>query len=188
MYVSPKEAQEHYGVSNKTLQRWDKDKKIKSIRTNGNHRRYEINNIQAETKYIYARVSSSKQKEDLQRQIKFIQEKCGKIKVIKDIGSGINFKRKGFQFILEQVFEGNIKEVTIASKDRLVRFGYEFIEQIFKRFGAKLICLNHDKFKSVEQELAEDLLAVTSIFTARYYGSRKYKLLPKTKDLPKQKT
>jgi len=106
----------HIGVSNKTLQRWANDGKIRSIRTDGNHRRYKIDLENAKKKIIYARVSSKKQKDDLDRQIQFMQEKYKGYTVAKDIESGINFKRKGFNHIT--VFRNKLKYLCSTIKGR----------------------------------------------------------------------
>lgn len=176
MYVDTITAKKFYGVSKDTLRRWAKKGKINVIRTKGNHRRYFMPDKQEPNsqKIIYARVSSSKQKEHLENQVKILQEKFPEHTVIKDIGSGINYDRKGFKTILEQVFDKNVEEVVVASKDRFVRFGFELFEFIFNKFGTRIKIINSKKCKTSEQELAEDLLSVVTVFTARYHGKRKY--------------
>lgn len=174
MYVNSKDAAKYYTVSLDTLRRWDKQGKIKTIRTEGGHRRYFIpkNN---EQNIIYARVSSSKQSDDLQRQVEFLRKQFPNYEIITDIASGINFKRKGFKTILDRVFEGKVKNVVVATDDRFTRYGFELFEDIFTRFGTKLYSVSDKQYKSPEQELSEDLLSIITVFTARYYGSRKYK-------------
>jgi predicted site-specific integrase-resolvase len=125
MYVTSKYACKHYNVSPTTLRRWADKGQINVIQTAGGHRRYELSNIKKEIetkikktkntrqKVIYCRVSSTKQKEDLNRQVKYVQKKHKKHKILTDIGSGINFKRKNFLWILEQVFQKNISEVVV---------------------------------------------------------------------------
>ena len=94
--------------------------------------------------------------------------------VVQDIGSGLNYKRKGFQTILEQLFKGNIKRVVVAHQDRFTRFGFDFFEWLFKHFGAVLESVDRTT-KSREEELLGDVMEVFTVFTARYYRSRKYK-------------
>ena len=167
MYVSTSKAKIHYGVSTDTLRRWSKTDKIDFILTKGNHRRYFIPNSQEEqkqnkenknmspNKFIYARVSSHKQKSDLQHQVQLLTNKFPNHTVIEDIGSGLNFRRKGLKTILDKLFRGNIKEVVVTSKDRLARFGFELIQDIFNRFDARLIIINEDNnHKQFEQELS----------------------------------
>lgn len=173
MYVKTKQAEQYYGVTIDTLRNWSNNGKLTTIRTKGGHRRYFIPNNKAE-KIIYARVSSTKQNKDLKRQIKYLKQKYPKYTIVSDIGSGINFKRKGFQTILDKIFEGNVSEVVVASKDRFSRFGYELFESIFTKFGAKLTSIANIKYKSPEQELSEDLLSIITVFSSRYYGKRNY--------------
>jgi putative resolvase len=182
-YVDTKKAMLHYGVTIKTLQRWDKNGKIQTKRTKGGHRRYCIPNTGTNNKFIYARVSSSKQKEDLQRQIQFLQQKYPSYTVVTDIGSGINFKRRGFNSLLDKLFDGDVKEIAIASPDRFCRFGFEFFKKLFKRFGATISVAKDKQHRTFEQELTEDLLSIITVFTARYHGARKYSILSENKDI-----
>jgi putative resolvase len=173
-YVSAKEAKEYFQVTDQTLRRWAQSGEIKIKRTQGGHRRYLLPS-QESSKIIYCRVSSSKQKADLKRQINFLQKRFPDYEVIKDIGSGVNFKRRGFLSLLQRIFNGTVSEVVVSSNDRLARFNYEFFDWLFKQFSCQLICLNKSKFKSAEQELSEDLLSIITIFTAKYNGTRRYK-------------
>ena len=172
-YVSSKVAQQYFKVSDQTLRRWTKENKINFKKTNGGHYRYLIPSNE-KTNIIYCRVSSSKQKFDLERQIKYMQKKFPGYEIIKDIGSGINFKRKGFLSLLQRIFIGNVSKVMVASNDRLSRFNFEFFKWLFQYFGCELICLNKSINKSAEQELSEDLISIITIFTAKYHGKRKY--------------
>ena len=185
MYVKTKEARAHYNVSNDTLRRWCKAGKIRTIRTKGNHRRYFIpDENDNKRNIIYARVSSTKQKSDLENQIRYLQRLYPSHELITDIGSGINFKRKGLQTILDELFKRNINEVVVASKDRLTRFGFEMFENIFNQFGSKIKNINSCKIKYEEQELANDLLSIVTVFTAKYHGRRSYNY-KKNKNLSK---
>lgn len=176
--LTPKEASEYYNVSKQTLRRWETEGKIKAFKTEGGHRRYqkkEKPENKTGQKIIYTRVSSSKQKKDLSRQTNLLKKIYPGHKLITDVGSGLNYSRKGFKTILEQLFQNNISEVVVAYKDRWSRFGFEMFEWVFELHGAKLlVCKN--KLKTPEQELAEDLMSITTVFTSRYYGSRKYKI------------
>jgi predicted site-specific integrase-resolvase len=127
--------------------------------------------------YIYTRVSSRKQSDDLQRQISFITSRVNEAEydLIQDIGSGVNFKRKGFQTILDSCLQGVIGTIIIAHKDRLCRFGYELIESVVLKSGGKIQVIDQDIYKSPEQELSEDLLSIIHIFSCRQMGRRKYK-------------
>lgn len=185
IHVSSKDARKYFSVDDSTLRRWAREGTIQTIQTKGGHYRY---SIPASTKptddeeprqdigqyVIYARVSSKKQEEDLERQIRHLQSMFPDHTVVRDIGSGLNYKRRGFQAILEQLFKGNIKRVVVAHQDRFTRFGFDFFEWLFKHFGAVLEAVNRTT-KSREQELLGDVMEVFTVFTARYYGSRNYK-------------
>ena len=171
-YVCAKQATQIYKVTPKTLRRWAKNNQIKFITTKGGHRRYKIPQTKTRQKIIYARVSSKKQENDLERQVTYLKKKYPTHTVIKDIGSGINFKRKGLQKILGLLFEENVSEIVVYSKDRLSRFANDLLEYLFKYFGASIIYENIRDPKTSTNELTEDLMSVITVFTSRYYGSR----------------
>jgi predicted site-specific integrase-resolvase len=175
-FVRPEQARRFYNVSDETLRKWDREGKIETIRI-GTHRRYKINSVTTpESKrecIIYARVSSHDQKEDLERQITFLQSRYPGYRVVKDIGSGINFKRKGFNSILESAIRGDLETIVVTHKDRLCRFGFELIENIFRLNNGKIVVLN-DEEKSPDQELVEDVLSIITVFTSKLYGRRSH--------------
>lgn len=179
MYVLPKKAIEYYGVSDNTLRTWANEGRIKYITTQGGHRRYMLEKPSDNPKpkhqeeIVYARVSSRKQRSDLGNQTDYLTEKYPGYKVVTDIGSGINFERPGFKRILEGVFEGTIKKVVVAHRDRFTRFGYQLFEWIFSKHGALLIS-DQESQGSEHEELSEDLMAIITVFSARYHGKRKY--------------
>ena len=143
-FISAAQIQQQYAVSSSTLRRWDSEGIVRTVRTPGNFRFYssadvhrmfgrqeeqgEAKQQQEKTKIIYARVSSNHQKEDLQRQIHDLQAAYPDHELISDIGSGLNYHRKGFQRLLERVHEGAVDEVVVAHKDRLCRYGIELLE------------------------------------------------------------
>ena len=179
MYVTSKKACNHFSVTPSTLRRWADINKIK-YKKFGSHRRYYIDteldeNNQCKKNYIYARVSSKKQEEDLQRQIKLLKSAFPSYEVVSDIGSGINFERRGFKRILEEVFECNVGKIAVSYKDRLSRFGYELFEWVFERFGTEIGGVSNQESKSDDHELSEDIIAIISSFTEKYYGRRNYK-------------
>ena len=124
---------------------------------------------------IYCRVSSHHQKDDLDRQIKAIQQLYPKHQIFKDVGSGINFKRPNFLKLIENAIAGNFNEIVVAHKDRFSRFAFEFFEWLLQQYNVKLLVLDKDDHKSDEQELAEDLLSIVHDFSCRQNGKRKYK-------------
>ena len=180
MYVRPKDACKYFNVTDQTLRSWSSSGKITFTTTSGGHRRYLIPNTHQqpqeskEIKIIYSRVSSKKQQSDLDRQTEFLSQRFPEHKSISDIGSGINFNRKGFKRILEGVFKRNIKEVVVANRDRITRFGYSLFEWIFEQHNCKLICIDSND-QDPQYELTEDLLSIITVFSAKYYGKRKYR-------------
>ena len=130
--------------------------------------------------FLYTRVSTKKQMDDLSRQLEYIKKpQYVNYTVIQDIGSGINFKRKGLSKILDACIQGTIGEVVVAEvvahKDRLSRFGFELIEQFVEKGGGKITILeSKGNNKSTEQELSEDLLSIIHIFNCKQMGKRSY--------------
>jgi putative resolvase len=184
-YIPAKEITYNYGVSRQTLRMWANNGKIRYKQTPGGKRFYSREHVRElfgepptkdinkdKHRYIYARVSSSHQKQDLERQIKSLQEEYPEHSIISDIGSGLNWKRKGLLNLLERVEEGNVEEVVVAHKDRLARFGCELIEWIFKTNSVRFVVqCRGDDFEELS-ELSDDLLAVTTFFVARQNGRR----------------
>ncbi|MCC3645069.1 MAG: IS607 family transposase, partial [Microcoleus sp. PH2017_33_LGB_O_A] len=121
---------------------------------------------------------------DLDRQIAKLLELYPSAELITDIASGLNFKRKGLQSILEAVRTGNVSSIIVAHKDRLARFGFELIEWLCQLDGTKIVVLNQNNL-SPEQEMVEDILAIVHVFSSRLYGLRKYKTkIKEDPDLP----
>ena len=178
-WLMPKEAAKIIGVSVQTLRAWDKAGAIPTKRTSGNTRLYDVAAYKTErAKEIkticYCRVSSTKQKEDLKRQVEYVTSKYPETEVISDVGSGINFKRKGLRGILERAMCGEQLEIVVAYRDRLARFGYELIEGIISRNGGRIVVLN-EVSHSPGEELTQDLLTILHVFSCRLCGLRKYK-------------
>ena len=182
-YISGSIIRKKYGVSTASLHRWEGEGKIHCTRTPGGKRLYskadteELFDKPIEEKkktILYARVSSEKQKGDLERQTEQIkQEAKNWDQIITDVGSGLNWKRKGFNALLEQVYNGNVEKVIVAHKDRLCRFAFEIVEWIFEKAGTKLVVLGAERENHTEQqELAEDIIAITTVFVARHNGLR----------------
>ncbi len=188
-YINSSQARKLLDITTATLRSWSEKDKIRSIRTVSNHRLYnreDIYNIlgrnptpvSTRRKYIYARVSSKKQMDDLQRQIDFLRTKFPDHIVVTDIASGINWKRKGLKTLLEQSMLGMVEEIVVAHRDRLCRFAWEFMEFVFNQSKTKLVVVDEETGKtgeSGEQELAEDLLSIVHIYTCRSMGKRRYK-------------
>jgi len=187
--MSPKEFASRIGVSVKTLQRWDVSGKLIAHRTPTNRRFYtedqykKVMNIaeddNARKNIIYARVSSAGQKDDLKNQVEFLKTYCnanGVIinDVITDIGSGLNYNRKKWNTLLDEVISGKINKIYIAFPDRFIRFGFDWFKQFCEKFDTQIIVVNNDEY-SPEQELTEDLINIIDEFSYRSYGIRKYR-------------
>ncbi len=183
-YKTRKEACGILGIHYVTLYRLAERKEIESIKI-GERQLYNVNKylkqIKAEDaikkrKICYCRVSSSKQKEDLNRQIKYMEEKYPGYDIIKDIGSGINMKREGLNKIIDLGIKGELEELVIAYKDRLARFGYEMIERIIKEYSnGKIIIINKNEEETPTEEITKDILGIMNVYVAKINGLRKYK-------------
>jgi putative resolvase len=182
-YVPPRVAATRLGVSTKTLERWLAEGKIEGIFTQGGQRRYNLDSIipvrrgnpaDERATLLYARVSSRSQKSDLEQQILFLKSRYPDAEIITDIGSGLNFKRKGLQTLLDRVLSNTCKLIIVAHKDRLCRFGFDLISWLCTRQQAKILVLDQ-KNLSPEREMVEDILAIVHVFSCRLYGLRKYK-------------
>ena len=185
----PKDFAELLGVSVKTLQRWDRDGILKANRTPTDRRYYtydqylQFKGIQTENgtrdTVIYARVSTRNQKDDLNNQVEFLKQFCnakGMIvnQCIEDFGSGLNYNRKKWNKLLEEIMENKIKTIVISSKDRFIRFGYEWFEKFCEKFNTKIIIVNNEAL-SPNEELVQDVISILHDFSCRLYGLKKYK-------------
>ena len=162
------------GVHPQTLRRWEREGKIpKPERTVGNHRRYRSGKGETGGLTVgYVRVSSHDQKADLERQKQFVQEKAGKPVdlVIKDLGSGLNYKKSGFKQLLLLLLQGKVKELILTHKDRLLRFGSEIIFQICQHFGVKITILDQCEDLPPMEKFCRDLVEIMTVFCSQIYG------------------
>ena len=197
----PKAFAELVGVSVKTLQRWDRDGILKANRTPTNRRYYtydqylQFRGIQTENDIrdvvIYARVSTRNQKDDLKNQVEFLKQFCnskGMIvsQCIEAFGSGLNYNRKKWNKLLEEVMENKIKIIAISNKDRFIRFGYDWFEKFCERFHTKIIIVNNEAL-SPNEEFVQDIISILHVFSCRLYGLRKYKnQIKKDEDIAKE--
>ena len=195
-YVTGKKACETLGVHVRTLYQWDAKGWIKTIRTPGNHRMYNVKQYLDERgliqdaekqpdeptderlKVIYVRVSSHGQKDDLERQKNLLMKRYPDHLVVEDIGSGMNMNRRGFRRMIDWIIQGRLEEVVIAHKDRLARFGYELFEDLLSKYSnGHILEAEQIKDRAPEEELVQDVLQVMNIFVAKMNGMRKYKVL-----------
>lgn len=176
MYIKGKEACKILGVCANTLRKMADEGRIATIRISG-QRRYDLDGYLGEPRkstVCYCRVSSYKQKDDLERQIEFMREKYPDAEIIKDIGSGLNYKRKGLKAILERAMRGDSVKLVVAHRDRIARFGIELVRWIIESHGGELVVLSEISL-SPEQELTQDLLNILHVFSCRMHGLRNYK-------------
>jgi predicted site-specific integrase-resolvase len=188
-FVKIAAAAEHFGVSKGTIRRWTNTGKISSFRSPSGHRVININPIskqpadeskpQSRFVIIYSRVSSHKQKDDLERQKLYLSDMFKQInaevetKYIQDIASGLNFKRKGLFRILDAVKEGRVQTIVVASKDRLARFGFDLIKWLCSEYGTEILVLD-DNNSTPTEELGKDLLSIVQIYCCKWNGQRRY--------------
>ncbi|MDJ0736987.1 MAG: IS607 family transposase [Nostocaceae cyanobacterium] len=189
MTVSIGEAASKLGVSVKTIRRWADAGKIRSDRTPSGHRRFYVSDllrmtakpVHNERKTInYARVSSHDQKDDLQRQAEVLEQFCvakgWEYETIQDLGSGLNYKKKGLNKLIKLILTNQVERLVITHKDRLLRFGAELIFAMCDEFQTEVVIINKSKEdKSFEAELVRDMIELVTVFSARLYGSRSRK-------------
>lgn len=181
-YVPRKKVLETLGIHYQTLYNLVKRKEIETIKVGRvsvyNLDKYIKDNnilINNKEKICYCRVSSQKQKEDLDRQINLMKQLYPSHRIISDIGSGLNFKRKGLQELINMAIKNQLDEVVVAYKDRLARFGFELIENIVKTHSnGKIKILNKSEEKTPSEELTEDIIAIMNVYVAKVNGLRKY--------------
>ena len=177
----PKDFAEFLGVSVKTLQRWDREGTLKANRTPTNRRYYTYDqylqfkgiNTENDKRHvvIYARVSTRNQKDDLLNQVAFLRQFCNAKGIIvdqciEDYGSGLNYNRKKWNKLLDEVMEQKIKNIIVTHKDRFIRFGYDWFTTI--------VVVNNEEL-SPQEELVQDIVSILHVFSCRLYGLRKYK-------------
>lgn len=191
-FVSIREASKLCGLCPQTLRKMADQHTISCYKTPAGQRRFnkadlekmcssvhydnKVEEVQMQN-FIYARVSSKKQLDDLNRQITYIRSnniKYDTYTVISDIASGINFKRQGLSTILDACLQRRIGVVVVAHRDRLSRFGFDLIKIIIEKAGGCLIVIDEQHLQSTEQELAEDLLSIVHIYSCRQMGKRRY--------------
>ena len=190
-WIPLREAVRLSGLHPDTLRKKADNGELQSKRF-GSHRRWAKEDFVPSEESIssvicYCRVSSGKQKDDLERQIKYLKEKHPQAEVVKDIGSGLNFKRKGLATILDRAMCGEVITLVVAYKDRLARFGVDIVRQVLEKHGGKLVVLN-EVTHSPEEELVNDICSIVHCFSCRLHGLRAYKdQIKKDKNLSKRR-
>ncbi|WP_016732231.1 IS607 family transposase [Saccharolobus islandicus] len=187
-YLTPSEVAEIFSMSRSGVIKWIREGKIKAVEINGRWRipYSEIERLlsgggRVKQVAIYARVSSNTQKDDLERQLdvlrEWVRKTLGEVSVteIKDIGSGLKEDRRGLKKLLELAKRRQIDAVVVAYKDRLTRFGFEYLVELFKAYGVNVIVAFQDEPKDYMQELVEDFVEIVKSFASRIYGHRSHK-------------
>jgi predicted site-specific integrase-resolvase len=193
-FVTAIKAADFFGVSTFTIRAWRTKGYLKCIKPPDSHYRYDLTSFKRESdsnntstkgpdekkdvctkeaKVCYCRVSSRKQSDDLKRQIAYFNENFPDHEIVKDIGSGLNYKRKGLLSLLKRAIDGNLREIVVAHRDRLCRFGIELIEWFFQQYSVKVIILDKST-EEPEREICSDILSVLHVFSCRVNGKRRY--------------
>ena len=196
-YISFKNTRKHLQVASCTLRKWDKEGKIRTIRTPSGARMFNQRDIlnlcktnkgpeRQKRMVCYARISTKAQLDDLGRQVDFFRQKYPSHEVVTDCCSGINWKRKGLSSLLQQSFNGDIQEIVIAHRDRLSRIAFDLLEQVFNLHGTKIVVLDHSSESSPEQELVQDVLSFIHVYSCKQMGKRRYSQTKKEKEISVQ--
>ena len=188
MYLSINKVAKQLNKSAQTLRNWEKTGElIPAYKTKSGYRYYTEEQI---TKLLgteekervtigYCRVSSRKQQDDLERQTEnmrnYLCAKGYKFEIITDIGSGINYNKVGLNILLDKVIKGEVDKIVILHKDRLLRFGFELVENLCKRYGTSIEVVDNTP-KTEEQELVEDLIQIITVFSCKLQGKRANKM------------
>ena len=189
-YYSSKTVTQILGVTAQTLRNWDKEGKLKPtyVKSNG-YRYYSEEAIISDTQESktkknlnvigYARVSSKKQVDDLERQVnnlkEYISSKYDSFDIITDIGSGINYNKPGLLRLIEKINKKEADVIVVLYKDRLLRFGFELVEHFAKLNNVKIEIIDNNLDKTQDQELVEDLVQIITVFSCKLQGKRKGK-------------
>jgi putative resolvase len=186
MKISIGKAAKEIGVSLDTLRRWEKSGKITVERTVKGHRRYNLETFRnpklkppPRKTFAYARVSSHDQKEDLIRQILLLESFCAAkgwtCEIIQDLGSGLNYNKKGLANLIRSICLNQIDRLILTHKDRLLRFGSELIFSLCEHFGVEVVIINKTENSNFEEDLVRDVLEIITVFSSRLYGARSRK-------------
>jgi len=164
------------GVHANTLRKWANDGRIDITATQGGQRRFNVDGYLRRggaAVVCYCRVSSASERDDLERQVACMRAEWPDAEIVKDVGSGLNFKRKGLRSLLERAVRGEKLKVVVAHRDRLARFGFDVIAFVIGQSGGEIVDLN-DVSLSPEAELKADLCAIIDLFSRRINGRRQY--------------
>lgn len=191
MYITGKQAGKKFGYNPRTISRWALAGKIRYITSSGGHKRFLVadlenisQGIDSRQVILYARVSTATQKDDLDTQRKYLSSFYPQAKVISDLGSGLNFKRRNFIELMEMVANQEVSKIVVGHKDRLCRFGFDFVEWYCNQNKCQIEVLDNLKL-SPHQELVKDVLDIIHCFSSKLYFLRRYEKEIKEKELDK---
>ena len=194
MWLSSIEYQKRYNISPQLFYLWRTTGKLQTKELVKNHHLVWVEDEPSNNHRVvavYGRVSTSKQKQDLSNQIdvlkKYVISNGSNPKVFSDIGSGMNEKRPGLISLMNEIVQNKISKVVISHKDRLTRFGFGYLETIFKMYNTEIEIINLEDDKSFQEELTEDLIAIIHHFGMKFYGKRKNQVIDFSKQLKETK-
>ena len=187
--VSIGTAAKELGVHPATLRRWEEEGKIDPPeRTTGGDRRYDLAKLRhlaphqapsSRTTLAYARVSTTGQKDDLTRQVALLESFCAAqgwtYEILTDVGSGLNYRKRGLRQLINRICSGEVGRLVLSHKDRLLRFGSELVFSLCEHFSVEVIIINASEDSTFEEDLANDVIEIVTVFSARLYGSRSHK-------------
>jgi excisionase family DNA binding protein len=188
--LRPKEVCQRLGISYSTLSRWVREGRIRAIRTAGGMFRIPESEVRRIAEglpvskeiraVIYARVSSSDQKSDLERQIQYLMQYCSSkeyrvVDVLSDVASGLKTDRRGLLKLFNYVANRSVDVVVVTYRDRLTRFGFEYLEHFFNQYGVRIEAVFGEEPRDAYQELVEDLIEIVTSFAGKLYGLRSRK-------------
>jgi len=198
--LRPKEVCQRLGISYSTLSRWVREGRIRAVRTAGGVFRIPESEVRRIAEglpvskeiraIIYARVSSSDQRSDLERQVEYLTHYCSSkgyrvVDVITDVASGLKTDRKGLARLLNYVVDRQVDVVVVTYRDRLTRFGFEYLEYFFKQYGVRVEVALGEEPKDSHQELVEDLVEIVTSFAGKLYGMRSHRKKKLVEDFKK---
>jgi len=191
--LKPKEFCSIVGISYQTFKRWVREGRIRVVRTPTGRIRVpysmvehmlkeqtRVGEVKESKAIIYARVSSSDQRSDLERQVQYLTQYCSAkgykvVDVLSDVASGLNTERRGLLKLFNYVVNRQVDVVVITHKDRLTRFGYEYLEYFLKQYGVSIETVFGEEPKNAYQELVEDLITIVTSFAGKLYGMRSHR-------------
>jgi excisionase family DNA binding protein len=188
--LRPKEVCQRLGISYPTLSRWVREGRIKAVRTAGGVFRIPESEVRRIAEglpiskevraIIYARVRSADQKSDLERQMEYLTQYCSSkgyrvLDVLSDVASGLKTDRRGLLKLFNYVVNRQVDVVVVTYRDRLTRFGSEYLEHFFNQYGVRIEVVFGEEPKDAYQELVEDLIEIVTSFAGKLYGLRSHK-------------